>query len=79
MHGDELGAVGEGSLDLHVVDHLGDALHHLSAREDMATARHQLGDAAPVACALDDMLGDECDSLGMIELHAALQPGARRP
>ena len=29
VHGDELGAVGEGRLDLHVVDHLGDAVHHL--------------------------------------------------
>ena len=33
MDGDELGAVGEGRLDLNVVDHLGDALHDLTARE----------------------------------------------
>ena len=31
VDGDELGAVGEGRLDLDVVDHLGDALHDLVA------------------------------------------------
>ena len=29
MDGDELGAVGEGRLDLDLVDHVGDAVHHL--------------------------------------------------
>ena len=29
VHGDQLGAVGKRRLDLHVVDHLGDAFHHL--------------------------------------------------
>jgi hypothetical protein len=31
MCGDELGAVGKRRLDLHVMDHLGDAVHHLRA------------------------------------------------
>lgn len=31
VHGHELGTVGEGRLHLDVVDHLGDAIHHLVA------------------------------------------------
>ncbi len=31
MDGDQLGAVREGGFDLHLGDHLGDALHHLIA------------------------------------------------
>ena len=52
VHGDELGAVGEGRLDLHLVDHLGHALHDVVAGEHRAPGLHQLGDAAAVAGAL---------------------------
>ena len=49
MHRDELGAVGEGRLDLDVVDHLGDALHALLRGDDVGAGLHQVGDAAAVA------------------------------
>ncbi len=74
VDGDELGAVRERRLDLDVVDHLGDAVHDLAARDDMRPGFHQIGDGASVPRALDDVIGDESDRLGMIELDAPLQP-----
>ncbi len=44
---------------------------HLAAR------LHQVGDAAAVARALDDEVGDQRHRFGMVQLHAALQPPAR--
>src|SRR6185436_15588879 len=41
------------------------------AGEDSRSEGHQLGDAAPVADALEDVGGDERDGLGMIQLEAA--------
>ena len=73
VDGDELGAVGEGGLDLHIVDHLGDAVHHLIAGDHVGTGLHQVGDAAPVARALDDEIGDQCDRFGMVELDTAAE------
>ena len=43
MHRDELGAVREGRLDLHVVDHRGDAFHHLARAHDPCAIAHQFG------------------------------------
>ncbi len=47
VHGDQLGAVGEGGLDLDLVDHLRHALHHLVARSGprrrRASARRPCG------------------------------------
>ena len=77
MHGDELGAVGKSRLDLDVVDHRGDAVHHLIGGDHMRARLHQLGHGAAVARALDDEIGDERHRLGMIELHAAFEPPAR--
>ena len=44
MHGDELGAVGKRRLHLDVVDHLGDAVHHLRAH---VLTRAQVMDGIP--------------------------------
>src|SRR5690606_32046975 len=77
VDGDELGAVGEGCFDLHVVDHLGDALHHLIARYDMGARFHEFGNRAPVPGAFDDEVGDERDGFGVVELDTALQAPAR--
>src|SRR3546814_6387523 len=43
----------------------------------MRTGRHQIGDAAPVARALQNIVRYQRDHLGMVELHAALKPAAR--
>src|SRR3546814_4377990 len=62
---------------LYVVDHLGHPSHHLVAGDDMRTGLHQIGDAAPVARALQNIVRNQRDHLGMVELHAALKPAAR--
>jgi len=77
VHGDQLGAVGEGRFDLDRVDHLGDAVHQLVAGQDVGAGLHQVGDAAPVARALDDEVADQGDGLGMVQLDAAFQPPPR--
>src|SRR6476646_3767176 len=77
VHGDELGAVGEGRLDLDVVDHLGDAVHHLRSRQHMRALLHQLGDGFAVARAFQDEVGNQRHRLRVIELDAALEPSAR--
>src|SRR5690242_8167019 len=77
VHGDELGAVGKGCLDLHLVDHLGDTVHYLRPREDMGGILHEIGHQCAVARALDHEVGDERDRLRMVELDPALQPPPR--
>src|SRR3989440_1375371 len=78
VDGDQLGAVGEGALDLHLVDHLGDAFHHFITAEDRQARLHQLGDGAPVADALEDVGGDDGERLGMVELETAGPAPARQ-
>ena len=77
MDGDELGAVGKGRLDLNVVDHRGDPIHHLVGGDDMRAGLHEFGDRASVARALDHEIGDQRDRLRMVELDAALKPATR--
>src|SRR5262245_34811455 len=76
VHGHQLGAVREGRLDLNVVDHFGDPVHHLLAREHVRARLHQLGHGPAVACAFDDEIADQRHRLGMVELDTALEPPA---
>jgi hypothetical protein len=71
MNGDELGAVGEGALDLDFSDHGRDAGHDLAAAEELAAEVHQFGDGTSVADELEQLGGDESDGLGVVEAHAA--------
>src|SRR6266545_2901915 len=48
MHGHELRPIGERRLDLDLGYHLGDAVHHLRAGDDVRAALHQLGDGFAV-------------------------------
>ena len=68
---------GNVALDLHVVDHRGDPVHHLVGFDHVGAGLHQLGDGAPVARALDDGIGDEGDRLGVVQLDAARESLAR--
>src|SRR5579883_2372668 len=45
----ELGAIGEGCLDLHLVDHLRDALQDVGAGKDRRAEGHDLGHAFAIA------------------------------
>jgi hypothetical protein len=77
MHGDEFCAVGKRRLDLDVVDHLGNAIHHLRPRQHLSASLHQFGDGAAVAGALDDEVGDDGNRFGVVELDAPLEAAAR--
>ena len=76
MHGDELGAIGKGRLDLDVVDHFGDPLHHHVGCDDMRARFHEVSNAAPVARTLHHEIGDERDGFRVVQLDAARQPVA---
>lgn len=71
MHGDELGSVGERSLDLDRMDHLGDAFHDVVASEDRGSERHKIGHRASVPDSFEDLRRDESDGFGMVEFEAA--------
>ena len=75
VDGDELGAVGEGGLDLDVVDHLGDALHALAAGDDVGAGCIRSAAERPSRRALDDIVGDERDGFRVVEPD----PRERRP
>src|SRR5262249_54985784 len=64
-------------LDLDVVDHLGDAGHHLVTGQDLRAGLHQLGDRATVARAFEDEVGDDRNGLGVVQLDAAIEPAPR--
>jgi len=70
MHGDELGAVGEGGFDLDVRNHLGHAIHHVGTGEHIAAIAHQLRHGFAVARALHHGGTDEGHGLGVVELQA---------
>src|SRR4029453_2697432 len=77
VNGHQLGSVGEGPLDLDLVEHLGHAVHHIAAREDGGPERHQVGDRTPVADPFQDLGGDQRHRLGIVQLEAAPATAAR--
>ena len=55
-------------------DHLGHAVHHLAAAEQLLAEIHQLGDRAAVADQLEQLRRDQRDRLGIVEPQAAREP-----
>jgi hypothetical protein len=78
VHGDELGAVGEGRLDLHLRDHLRHSLHHIAPLQNGASIAHEVGDAAPIARALQQLRRDNGHRLRMVQTQPARLPLARQ-
>src|SRR4029434_4485436 len=76
VNGDKLCAVGEGRLNLHLVDHLGHSFHHIFASKDRGAVAHQVCDATPVPRAFHDLVGDDGDGLGVVQLETAGLPAA---
>ena len=70
MNGDELSPVGEGPLDLNLVDHLGNALHHIVPFEDSRAEPHEFSDGFSVPGAFENFRRDQADRLGIVELDA---------
>src|SRR6056297_2784188 len=77
VDGDQFGAVREGGLHLHVVDHLRDAFHDLLAGQHLRALFHERGHGLAVPRSLDDEVGDEGDGLRVVQLHAPFQAVAR--
>ena len=78
MDGDELGAVGERRLHLHLVEHLRHAVHHVvaaSARRGRLAIRS--ADRAAVAGTFQQEGGDDRDGLGVVESAARAPAGGR--
>ena len=72
VYGDELGSVGEGSLDLDLVNHLGYALHDIVPAEDRRAELHELSDGAPVTRPFENLGRDEAYRFGIVELDAPI-------
>src|SRR5215468_9024693 len=77
MNRHQLRSVGERALDLHLLQHLGNALHHVGTSQDRDAERHQVGHTAPVANALEHLGGDQGERLGVVQLEPAPAPTAR--
>src|SRR5579859_5418136 len=70
VNGHQLGAIGEGRLDLDFRDHLWHPIHHVLTLQDGSAVPHELGDCLAVAGALKDRGSNKGDRLGIIELQA---------
>ena len=73
MDGHELRAVGKGSFDLDLGDHIGDASHDLPPAEQSAAQVHQFGNAPAVADEFQQLRGDEGDRFRMVKPQAPSQ------
>ena len=79
VDGDQLGAVHERALDLHLVQHVRDGGQHVPLAEDATADVHEVGHAEvrpirPVADELEQHGRDERRRLGQVETHAAREP-----
>jgi hypothetical protein len=67
----QLGAVGEGRLDLHLAQHRRDAIHDVVRRQDLAARLHQLGHRPTVAGGLEHERAEDRDGLRVVQAQAA--------
>ncbi|QTK80695.1 hypothetical protein AT6N2_C3209 [Agrobacterium tumefaciens] len=77
VNGHQLGAIRECRFHLHIVDHLGNAVHHLITGNDMRAGFHQIGNGTAITGALDDEIGNQRNRFRIVQLHATFQPAAR--
>jgi hypothetical protein len=78
MHRHQLGAIGEGGLDLHLVDQLSNAVHNIGACKNGGTVTHDLGHAFAITGRFHDLGGDDGHGFGVIELETASLAFARQ-
>ena len=71
MNGDKFGAVGECSLDLHVMNHFWNAVHNILCAEQGATEVHQLGNGSAVAGTFKDSGTDIGNGLRVVEFESS--------
>src|SRR5215831_13572998 len=70
----QLGAVGKRRFYLHLVKHLGDAFHDLSPSQHLAALGPELGHGFPIARSFQNEVGDQRDTLWVVELDPSGQP-----
>jgi len=67
----QLGAIGKGGLDLHVLHHLIDSWLDVTSAQELLAQCHEIGDRfVPISDALHHLHGDEGDGLGLVEPDA---------
>ena len=71
VHGDELGAVGKRALNLNLRNHVGHALHHLAAAQQLAPQLHEVRNAPPLADKFEELGPDQADRLGIVQPQSA--------
>ena len=72
MHGDKFGSVGEGTLDLYLVEEGGDFGHDVINSEQLPGRCHEIGNAVvSVSRFLHDDVGNEGYCLWVVELLAS--------
>src|SRR5262249_30394104 len=79
VHTHEFGAIRESGFHFHLRNHFRNAFHDLTASQDLGASRHELSDRLTVACAFQDEICYQRNTLGEIELNASGQPFARDP
>ncbi len=62
MHRNQLRPIWKRRLNLHLVDHLGDAGHDVVARQHGSACTHEFGDALAVASQFEQVAGNESES-----------------
>ncbi len=72
MNGHELRAIGKVASALHLVDHLGHAFHHIIPLQNRCAEAHQLGDRLSVPGAFQNLIRDDRDRLGIVQLYPSL-------
>src|SRR4029077_2905473 len=70
----EFCSIRESCFHLHLGNHLGDAFHHQVTAQHLAAFRHEIGDRLAIAGRLQDEIGYQRKSLGVVELDTSFKP-----
>src|SRR5687767_3358005 len=74
VHGNELGPVGEGALDLDLVNHVRYPVSHVYRPEQLAPEIHELRDGTTVANEFEQLCRDQRHRLRMVQPDPAREP-----
>src|SRR6266404_672330 len=67
-------SIRESCFHLHFGNHLGDAFHHLVTAQHLAAFRHEFSNRLAIARCLQDEIGYERNSLGIVKLDTSFKP-----
>ena len=72
MNGHQLRAIGKCCFHLNFLHHLWNTLHDVTALQECCAIAHKISHAAPVASTFNNLVGEDGNALGVIELETAL-------